>query len=1163
MEQAVAEVHLDGAPTGAARARALAASFLADAPEELLHDVQLALTELVSNAMLHGAPPVAVRLLRQDDGAVRVEVEDAGHQLLVMPVPSTDAMTGRGLSLVAALADSWGVDPGIGGGKSIWVVLRSGQQGALAEDAHLPDIDLAAILAGWANDEPEPVYTVRLGAVPTDLLLAAKRHVDAVVRELTFVRAGAVGGASLPKEVEALIDTVTGSFARARAAIKRQAAEAATRGDVETDLTLTLPASSADAGERYLTALDEVDRYARDARLLTLETPPLHALFRRWYVQALVDQLRARSRGEQPSPPRPFVRVLSDEVTELASLRDTAHRLELLQRINAELAAVTSAQEMADVVVATMTTSLGAFAARVLIAEGEELETLAVAGGTREWVEEYRSIPLTADLPAPVVFQTGEPVALSPNSSASERFRDLGSSWHDDRAIHIVPIVAGTHRLGVLTVTFPPLNAMAEDTQTSFVQAVADVLAQALELHALRAQFESDRQRWDLAIDAAGVGSFDWDLGSGRLDWDERMQDLFGYAPGEFRPHIDNGFDRIDPQDRPALDQAIAAAVETCGDFHAEYRVRLPAGGTRWISARGRVFAGPDGTAARLVGTAHETTDLRTARDEAARLMETMATGFLALDREWRITFVNGEGGRVAGRPPDELLGRDLWESFPGLEDSDFGAAYKLAMDSRRPSELEAYYAHLEGWYEVRIEPSAEGLYLYFIEVTGRRADRHRAEAATARLELLATVNEQLAAAGLDVEGAVARLSRIVVPALADCCLVSLSDDAGRLRDVGHWHSKPELRDALDLYVRERLKDRADPGAVQQARDTREPVIVESGVMAWVMPMLGTDLARQSWAELALESIVVVPLVARGSMTGVLTLCRGADRPPMSFDEVVTAREVASRAALALDNARLFAEQRSLAEGLQRSLMTTPPQPGHTEIAVRYVPAAKSASVGGDWYDALQQRDGATVLVIGDVMGHDTVAAAAMGQVRGLLRGIAWHSGDAPAQVLAGLDAAMRGLQIDTTATAVVARLEQSEAERADGLTRLRWSNAGHPPPLAVTPGGVVEVLHGDTVDLLLGIDPSSPRTENVTTLPWESTVLLYSDGLIERRGQDLDEGLRLLCAHVAELSSLPLAELCDELLRRMLPVDADDDAALVAVRLHPQDQPRPAAAVR
>jgi serine phosphatase RsbU (regulator of sigma subunit) len=246
---------------------------------------------------------------------------------------------------------------------------------------------------------------------------------------------------------------------------------------------------------------------------------------------------------------------------------------------------------------------------------------------------------------------------------------------------------------------------------------------------------------------------------------------------------------------------------------------------------------------------------------------------------------------------------------------------------------------------------------------------------------------------------------------------------------------------------------------------------------------------------------------------------------------------------------------------LQRSLLTDPPEPDHAEIVVRYLPAAEAARVGGDWYDAFLQPNGSTMLVIGDVVGHDTAAAAAMGQVRSLLRGIAAYSDAGPVEVLRGLDSAMTVLQIDTLATAAVARFEQTADERERGVTRMVWANAGHLPPLALHPDGSVAVLADWKADLLLGVDAAAVRAESVVTLDRGATVLLYTDGLIERRDADLDAGLDRLRMHLGKLADLPLQELCDELIIRLVDGEPEDDVALVAVRLHPEDRPRPAEA--
>jgi serine phosphatase RsbU (regulator of sigma subunit) len=120
-------------------------------------------------------------------------------------------------------------------------------------------------------------------------------------------------------------------------------------------------------------------------------------------------------------------------------------------------------------------------------------------------------------------------------------------------------------------------------------------------------------------------------------------------------------------------------------------------------------------------------------------------------------------------------------------------------------------------------------------------------------------------------------------------------------------------------------------------------------------------------------------------------------------------------------------------------------------------------------------------------------------------------------------------------------------------VTRLRWSNAGHPPPLLLRPDGRIEELRGERAELMLGVDPAARRSDSVATFRRGSTVLLYTDGLIEGRRQSLDEGLALLRSALAELADLPLQELCDRLIERLRPGGLEDDVALVAIRLHPQ----------
>ena len=316
----------------------------------------------------------------------------------------------------------------------------------------------------------------------------------------------------------------------------------------------------------------------------------------------------------------------------------------------------------------------------------------------------------------------------------------------------------------------------------------------------------------------------------------------------------------------------------------------------------------------------------------------------------------------------------------------------------------------------------------------------------------------------------------------------------------------------------------------------------------------GDPEAARVAAGLGVRSWAALPLRAGGRLLGSWTVgWAGSHR--FEDDELQVLEAYAAQCAQAVDRvARLEDERRraratrSLAESLQRSLLTEPPQPDHLQIAVRYRPAAQEAQVGGDWYDAFQSPDGATTLVIGDVAGHDRAAAAVMGQLRNMLRGIS-HALDAPpAGVLTALDQAMDGLGMTTLVTAVLARVEQSSAD--DRVRCLRWSNAGHPPPVVVRAEGSAELLERPR-NLLLGVQPEITREDHVIPLHPGDTVVLYTDGLVERRDATLDDGLDRLLAAVRELAGQPVEDLCDHLLDRLAPA-ADDDVALLVITVAP-----------
>jgi hypothetical protein len=214
-------------------------------------------------------------------------------------------------------------------------------------------------------------------------------------------------------------------------------------------------------------------------------------------------------------------------------------------------------------------------------------------------------------------------------------------------------------------------------------------------------------------------------------------------------------------------------------------------------------------------------------------------------------------------------------------------------------------------------------------------------------------------------------------------------------------------------------------------------------------------------------------------------------------------------------------------------------------LAGRYRGAANPSGSGGDWFDAFILPDGTAALVLGDVAGHDALAAATMMQLRTLLRGFAVTHEMAPSEVLRRLDVFFAHLELDLLATAFFGWVHP---DPAGGLV-LRWCNAGHLPPLVVAADGETVVLETRN-DLLLGLGLETSRADLSLRLEAGSTLLLYSDGLIETRNADLDHGLDRLRIAARGVATLDVAELCDELVSAMVGVSAHDDVTVLAVRI-------------
>ncbi|WP_445529845.1 PP2C family protein-serine/threonine phosphatase [Streptomyces cyslabdanicus] len=415
------------------------------------------------------------------------------------------------------------------------------------------------------------------------------------------------------------------------------------------------------------------------------------------------------------------------------------------------------------------------------------------------------------------------------------------------------------------------------------------------------------------------------------------------------------------------------------------------------------------------------------------------------------------------------------------------------------------------------------------------------------RLTLLADAEAALAST-LNLLDGLRRACRVLTGRLGDWCVVDLLDECGRLERAVVVHRTPEAL-APGGY------EGPLPAVPQDAGGPLPRVLRGAG------PLLIADMspperavnplhARQLelFEQLAAHSAVVTPLRARREVLGALTVARTDPDHPFTEEDLPLIEDLVRGLAVQVDNARLYQQTRRIAERFQRALLPELPHIPDLRIAARYASAQAVAQVGGDWYDAFVLPQGDTALVIGDVTGHDLQAAIDMSALRNMLRGIAVDRQEPPGEVLRRLDIASHTLQHEATATCIYALVKAPRAE--NGPWGLHHSCAGHLPPLLTTSDGDTRYLETGS-GLLIGLDPGHQRPTAVDELPPYSTVLLYTDGLIERRAESLDRGFARLRQHTAALSREPLDIFCDELLRG-LAADSTDDAALLALRPAP-----------
>ncbi|MBQ0863742.1 SpoIIE family protein phosphatase [Streptomyces smyrnaeus] len=544
-------------------------------------------------------------------------------------------------------------------------------------------------------------------------------------------------------------------------------------------------------------------------------------------------------------------------------------------------------------------------------------------------------------------------------------------------------------------------------------------------------------------------------------------------------------------------------------------------------------------------------------------LPEVCSSGMLLLDQQARIVQVNREAEALLGVEAADLLDQDahdrLHRDRHGHTIPRSSCPLQRAFHSSRPAQGQL------GWYErgdgtllpvcwfitpCRISAETDGAMVLFYTGApddGTGEQERPAEVTLPELDRLALLAETTTSltSTFDVHEALHRLTRLLVPRLADWAVIDLLTEGDEV-----W------RAAVVHHEGDRLVDRKDlqgpmPPLPQESvmplsralRGAASTLAVPETYQG--PPDAGIAVAQRKLFEATgMHSAAIAPIRGVREVLGALTL--GQAERAERFSDLSLLEDIARRAGLALENARLFQRQRRVTETMQRHLLPQLPREPRLEMAARYVAAPEASEVGGDWYDAFFLQDGNLAVATGDVLGHDADAAAAMAQVRNMLRAYAWSYQEPPSAVVDRLDQAVQHMTDASLATLVFARVESDTEGRQGG--QVRWTNAGHPPPLLVTHDGRARFLDS-VVDPLIGADFPASRQDAAVDLPPLSTLVFYTDGLIESRGHSLDEGLDRLSEHAAALARRPLDTFCDLLLNRVRPADNDDDVALLALR--------------
>ncbi|WP_031226969.1 SpoIIE family protein phosphatase [Streptomyces roseochromogenus] len=663
-------------------------------------------------------------------------------------------------------------------------------------------------------------------------------------------------------------------------------------------------------------------------------------------------------------------------------------------------------------------------------------------------------------------------------------------------------------------------------------------------------------------LDVLGVASVVLDTTGRIVLWSPQAEELFGYsareALGQYAARL-----MVHERHWELVGKLFADVMRTGQSWAGGFPIRHKDGSTRLVEFRNMRLLDDRGDVYALGLAADQSTVRRLEQDVALseRMVKQSPIGYAVLDTGLRYVSVNPALEKINGVPAAEHMGRTLREVLPRLNSEPMLADARRVLDTgvpvidntlvgRTPADPDEDHTWAHSLY--RLEDAMGnvlGVAVTVVDITEQHRAALQAEAARSRLAVIADASARIGTT-LELDRTACELAEVAVPELADVAAVDLLDSVVEGRPSTLGPSEAAVIRALAV----RPQDDSDavraadpPGLIARyAPDRLVTECVRSGEAVLVPQVKDADLpliarsaeAADLLARAGLHSYLAVPLIARGEVLGALDLKRTRNPEPFGEDDVLLARELASRAAVQIDNARWYQNARNTALTLQRSLLpSSPPVTTALEVASRYQPAGATSEVGGDWFDVIPLGGGKTALVVGDVMGSGISAAATMGRLRTATTTLAALDLD-PARLLEHLDKTTSDLD-HSIATCVYAVHDPH-------LRQCRIANAGHLPPARVRQGRPPELLDLPT-GVPLGVGGVGFSTVTVDFEPGDELVF-YTDGLVETRCHSLDERLDFLLSLLDD-PARPLEETCDLLLRTLHHPDNHDDVALLIAR--------------